>query len=561
MKTSVTIPSISNNSNKSADVHFSGEMGGCLVNITKSTSMPENSGFQADLFDENGLFLNNLSSNAPNWCINKSQEIRAERFILQSQASLIVSEHRVKHCYRRIANKTQDINIKQADNKAFLTNLQLCGSPWDCPVCSAKISERRRDELLKAVEVHKKAGGEVFMLTLTFPHKDHDNLQELMTKLRRAINSFVSGRRYNGFKSKFGFVGSIRALEVTHGENGWHPHFHILMLFSPIETTDFFKYQSSLIKKIFIDELIAKGYLPELAQDEINRSFGSIDSFDIIDKASLYKPYIDVEIAKGLSLEEATAKVALQVTDAQLRLDYNKLAFNAKKSLVKSDLAFKMQLAIREYYLQQMQEILYTQWANACHLRGLPTPSVERGVHIQEADEAARYIAKFGVEPSEKTKEKIAKNTSWDATRELVNSNSKRAIGKKDREGFTPFDLLRISSQVVECPPSYTKERASALFREFSLAFFRFRQLFWSKGLKELLLNQKDVNSESDLADPDSPDSELIYTISHIEWRAVLYSGKQARSNLLITAEKEGAAGIKKQLKQLVKQAKKNKYI
>jgi hypothetical protein len=27
-----------------------------------------------------------------------------------------------------------------------------------------------------------------------------------------------------------GYVGSIRALEVTHGKNGWHPHLHVLLL-------------------------------------------------------------------------------------------------------------------------------------------------------------------------------------------------------------------------------------------------------------------------------------------------------------------------------------------
>jgi len=33
-----------------------------------------------------------------------------------------------------------------------------------------------------------------------------------------------------------GFVGSIRVLEVTYGENGWHPHFHALLILDTDKT-------------------------------------------------------------------------------------------------------------------------------------------------------------------------------------------------------------------------------------------------------------------------------------------------------------------------------------
>jgi hypothetical protein len=39
-------------------------------------------------------------------------------------------------------------------------------------------------------------------------------------------------RAYKDLRRDFGVLGSIRALEVTHGQaNGWHPHFHELWLF------------------------------------------------------------------------------------------------------------------------------------------------------------------------------------------------------------------------------------------------------------------------------------------------------------------------------------------
>ena len=45
--------------------------------------------------------------------------------------------------------------------------------------------------------------------------------------------------RFNGDKSSrklFAFIdciGTVRAWEVTHGDNGWHPHFHILLFVRP----------------------------------------------------------------------------------------------------------------------------------------------------------------------------------------------------------------------------------------------------------------------------------------------------------------------------------------
>jgi len=38
-------------------------------------------------------------------------------------------------------------------------SLQTCGSPWVCPVCSAKIAAERRNELARGVEAWRKLGG------------------------------------------------------------------------------------------------------------------------------------------------------------------------------------------------------------------------------------------------------------------------------------------------------------------------------------------------------------------------------------------------------------------
>lgn len=52
-----------------------------------------------------------------------------------------------------------------------------------------------------------------------------------------AMNHLFQGSGWNRRRQRFGAVGSVRAVEVTHGENGWHPHVHAALLFES-EPTD-----------------------------------------------------------------------------------------------------------------------------------------------------------------------------------------------------------------------------------------------------------------------------------------------------------------------------------
>jgi len=66
------------------------------------------------------------------------------------------------------------------------------------------------------------------MVTLTFPHRRADILSSLVEKFRSSLSGWRQTRGYKALKESSGYVGHIRALEVTHGANGWHPHSHEL---------------------------------------------------------------------------------------------------------------------------------------------------------------------------------------------------------------------------------------------------------------------------------------------------------------------------------------------
>lgn len=110
-----------------------------------------------------------------------------------------------------------------------LRGLMVCGSVWNCPICSARITEVRRQEIEQGQKKHHADGGECQMISLTVPHYATDSLASTVSAFSAALKHLKAGRSYKQLRDRFGYVGSIRALEVTWGEaNGWHPHTHDL---------------------------------------------------------------------------------------------------------------------------------------------------------------------------------------------------------------------------------------------------------------------------------------------------------------------------------------------
>jgi hypothetical protein len=68
------------------------------------------------------------------------------------------------------------------------------------------------------------------MVTFTFPHTFFDHPGQLLTKQSSAFRLLRAGREWQSEKGEIGFVGLIRALELTVGNNGWHPHTHELWI-------------------------------------------------------------------------------------------------------------------------------------------------------------------------------------------------------------------------------------------------------------------------------------------------------------------------------------------
>ena len=168
------------------------------------------------------------------------QTARAERWALKSVVNRLLSGERVSKCMvLRAPVPGQslapiEIHKGQTHGKAFYHGLMACGSVWTCPVCAAKIAERRRLELKQAIEAAKLKGFGVYFVTLTIPHGVGDDLHQLLANLSASLKRMSQDQHFRRIKKRLGIEieGFIRAQEVTYGDNGWHPHFHMIV-FTP----------------------------------------------------------------------------------------------------------------------------------------------------------------------------------------------------------------------------------------------------------------------------------------------------------------------------------------
>jgi len=174
------------------------------------------------------------------------QQSRAQRWALKSVVNKLLPYSRTAKCMRLLAPiagsglSCIQVHKTESTNKAFYTGLLACGSVWNCPVCAAKVAERRRIELHEAIEAAKRLDWKIHFVTLTIPHGLGDDLSEMKKLQQKALAKLSSGK--NSVKNillrnDIEQHGYIRAYEVTHGrKNGFHPHFHIL-LFTSKNTT------------------------------------------------------------------------------------------------------------------------------------------------------------------------------------------------------------------------------------------------------------------------------------------------------------------------------------
>lgn len=164
----------------------------------------------------------------------KSGGVLALRYHMRQVAQGATAARGVAICGSRAAFNADgfpavSLKIEAASGRAYFSGCVRCSSVWECPVCAPRIMAGRADELRELNEKHTAAGGHMYLATLTLPHDEGDALKPLRKHVARSWGRVTQGAGWKRWRDRLGVVGTVRALEVTHGENGWHPHLHVAL--------------------------------------------------------------------------------------------------------------------------------------------------------------------------------------------------------------------------------------------------------------------------------------------------------------------------------------------
>lgn len=181
--------------------------------------------------DETGLSLVRYTDNSAIRTQQGFQRIR-ERFKLLNTTRKILKGERTQYCFFNRVDKNDGVGVlfNKFRNKANYSNVMRCANSWGCPVCAAIISEHRKCEVKTAMDWWKSQGGSVLLLTLTVPHYSFTDIKKLKTDLKKAYSKFFKGvRASKDMFAKWQIEHYISCFEITHGQNGFHPHYHVLL--------------------------------------------------------------------------------------------------------------------------------------------------------------------------------------------------------------------------------------------------------------------------------------------------------------------------------------------
>ena len=134
-----------------------------------------------------------------------------------------------RECGWAVVYSALAVDIQRTKVEASFSGLVQCRNRWLCPVCAARRAREEGDALRAMLGELRRKGGRAYLATLTVPHAIHQDIQDVRTTISSAWRPVANGNPWKRFLGEYHFSGAVRALEVTHGSNGWHPHLHVLL--------------------------------------------------------------------------------------------------------------------------------------------------------------------------------------------------------------------------------------------------------------------------------------------------------------------------------------------
>ena len=395
--------------------------------------------------------------------------------LLHSAKNLLAptKQSRICVCFAHRIDQGLNVQIKHnnksgVEGRASFDNLVTCGAIHTCIICNNRIMQKRSVEIAQGYDYFtKELGGFVPMLTLTIPHYKGGDLVKQIELINLAYKRLMGDRIMRKVWGALEKIGSIKAVEYTHGKNGHHNHIHSHIYLKK-------SHENQIITHTLWTTPKRKGELRLLnAQQE--------------------QEHID----KGLAIQKL---ITQSVDDFTKDCEKERLKPYIIERRVKKFIADKAH-AIKnphpEIIKQTVADFIKFYWAKLCVEVGLGAPSLERGAVFTSGDKVKSYLAKHK------------------SAQEITNSRDKKAKNGNRNQWELLLDYQGGDRQ------------AGDVFKEYASAFSGSQLLQWSRGLKEIVLIDE---VKDDITGLDENDKlKLIKDIPNHIWRLIKRYGKQAK--------------------------------
>jgi hypothetical protein len=191
--------------------------------LPKQDQLPENRASAARALEN---IANNLAR------AGQRPDPRELRWVAREVLWTFTGLPRVGSCGRWSIRPDGSVDVRANGAAVGFAGLATCGSVWAEPVCNSKIQAVRRLEVEAAVSTVQGLGGSAAFGAYTLRHHAGSALDPLWRSLSACWEAVARDKSVRRLRAELGLLGTIRAAEVTHGVNGWHPHLHPLHLFS-----------------------------------------------------------------------------------------------------------------------------------------------------------------------------------------------------------------------------------------------------------------------------------------------------------------------------------------
>jgi len=228
---------------------------------------------------------------------------RGERYDLLEWLRSRSSRGGAKICMRSLS---AGVPVAGKSSGAVHVGAAKCGSPWSCPQCAPTINEGRATEIDEGLSTYLAAGGRAWFVTVTVSHKLGDHLADVLKLVSSSWRALCTSRRWADFKSS-GYVGQIKAVEITHGANGWHPYLHVLILTDGSESIEQDRQRLRALGTVFSQRVAARGG----RSDVTSSASPGWNVRPVLDVAGIADYLTKVEGGWGAGLEVARGDVKL----------------------------------------------------------------------------------------------------------------------------------------------------------------------------------------------------------------------------------------------------------